>query len=209
MVPGAPAGWAELNRRFGTKPLAQLFAPAISAAREGVPRPGKTWSPCGKRTPGGSPPPWSRTPPPRLLVGSGFMKPDGTPHRAGDVFRWEEYAQTLEELAATGCESYYRGPLMEKIVAFSQATGGYFCEDDFGTTSREWVEPISTDYKGGTPSARSPQRTRDHGAHGPEPAEGAGAVRQKDCAATPITRSWSPSSWPLRTPRPMWRIPGT
>lgn len=39
-----------------------------------------------------------------------FMKPDGTPYRAGDVFRWEEYAQTLEELAATGCESYYRGP---------------------------------------------------------------------------------------------------
>ena len=37
MVPGAPAGWAELNRRFGTKPLPQLFAPAISAAREGVP----------------------------------------------------------------------------------------------------------------------------------------------------------------------------
>ena len=49
------------------------------------------------------------------------------------------------ELAATGCESYYRGPLMEKIVAFSQATGGYFCEDDFRNYKPEWVEPISTD----------------------------------------------------------------
>ena len=37
MVPGAPAGWAELNRRFGTKPLKKLFDPAILAAREGVP----------------------------------------------------------------------------------------------------------------------------------------------------------------------------
>jgi len=37
MVPGAPAGWAELNRRFGTKPLADLFAPAIAFAREGYP----------------------------------------------------------------------------------------------------------------------------------------------------------------------------
>ena len=37
MVPGAPGGWAELNRRFGTRPLEELFAPAISAAREGVP----------------------------------------------------------------------------------------------------------------------------------------------------------------------------
>ena len=58
--------------------------------------------------------------------------------------------ETLEELAATGCESYYRGPLMEKIVAFSQATGGYFCEDDFRNYKPEWVEPISTDYKGYT-----------------------------------------------------------
>ena len=37
MVPGAPAGWAELNRRFGTKPLTELFAPAIASARDGVP----------------------------------------------------------------------------------------------------------------------------------------------------------------------------
>ena len=56
----------------------------------------------------------------------------------------------LEELAATGCESYYRGPLMEQIVAFSRATGGYFCEDDFRNYKPEWVEPISTDYKGYT-----------------------------------------------------------
>ena len=39
MVPSAPAGWAELNRRFGTKPLAELFAPAISYAEEGYPVP--------------------------------------------------------------------------------------------------------------------------------------------------------------------------
>lgn len=39
MVPGAPAGWAELSRRFGTKPLAELFAPAIAYAREGYPVP--------------------------------------------------------------------------------------------------------------------------------------------------------------------------
>lgn len=52
-----------------------------------------------------------------------FLKEDGAPYRSGDIFRWEEYAQTLEELAATNCESYYRGALMEKIVAFSRETG--------------------------------------------------------------------------------------
>ena len=149
MVPGAPAGWAELNRRFGTKPLAQLFAPAISAAREGVPvqvNLEPLWEADARRIASAM----EQDPAPHAYWWERFMKPDGTPYRAGDVFRWEEYAQTLEELAATGCESYYRGPLMEKIVAFSQATGGYFCEDDFRNYKPEWVEPISTDYKGYT-----------------------------------------------------------
>ena len=149
MVPGAPAGWAELNRRFGTKPLAQLFAPAISAAREGVPvqvNLEPMWEADARRIASAM----EQDPAPHAYWWERFMKLDGTPYRAGDVFRWEEYAQTLEELAATGCESYYRGPLMEKIVAFSQATGGYFCEDDFRNYKPEWVEPISTDYKGYT-----------------------------------------------------------
>ena len=149
MVPGAPAGWAELNRRFGTKPLAQLFAPAISAAREGVPvqvNLEPMWEADARRIASAM----EQDPAPHAYWWERFMKPDGTPYRAGDVFRWEEYAQTLEELAATGCESYYRGPLMEKIVAFSQATDGYFCEDDFRNYKPEWVEPISTDYKGYT-----------------------------------------------------------
>lgn len=149
MVPGAPAGWAELNRRFGTKPLLQLFAPAISAAREGVPvqvNLEPMWEEDARRIAAAM----ERDPSPHAYWWERFMKPDGTPYRAGDVFRWEEYAQTLEELAATGCESYYRGPLMEQIVAFSRATGGYFCEDDFRNYKPEWVEPISTDYKGYT-----------------------------------------------------------
>lgn len=149
MVPGAPAGWAELNRRFGTKPLPQLFAPAISAAREGVPvqvNMEPMWEEDARRIAAAM----ERDPSPHAYWWERFMKPDGTPYRAGDVFRWEEYAQTLEELAATGCESYYRGPLMEQIVAFSRATGGYFCEDDFRNYKPEWVEPISTDYKGYT-----------------------------------------------------------
>lgn len=149
MVPGAPAGWAELNRRFGTKPLPQLFAPAISAAREGVPvqvNLEPMWEEDARRIAAAM----ERDPSPHAYWWERFMKPDGTPYRAGDVFRWEEYAQTLEELAATGCESYYRGPLMKQIVAFSRATGGYFCEDDFRNYKPEWVEPISTDYKGYT-----------------------------------------------------------
>lgn len=93
--------------------------------------------------------PWAENPAPHATGGRSSPK-TGSPYRAGDIFRWEEYAQTLEELAATNCESYYRGPLMEKMVAFSRETGGYFSEEDFGSYRPMWVEPISVDYKGCT-----------------------------------------------------------
>ena len=149
MVPGAPAGWAAINKKFGAKPLSELFAPAISYAREGYPVPVNLepqWEKDSQRIAAAR----SKEPAPHSYWWNTFMKEDGTHYRAGELFRWEEYAQTMEELAATDCESYYRGPLMEKIVAFSRETGGYFCGDDFRNYQPMWVEPITTDYKGYT-----------------------------------------------------------
>ena len=149
MVPGAPAGWAELNRRFGTKPLAELFAPAISYAREGCPVPVNVavqWEKDAGRIAAAM----ERDRAPHAYWWKSFMKKDGSPYRAGDLFCWEEYAATLEELAATGCESFYRGLLMEKIVSFSRETGGWFSREDFQNYHPEWVEPITADYKGYT-----------------------------------------------------------
>ena len=148
MVPGAPAGWAELNRRFGSKPLAELFAPAIAGAREGVPvavNLEPMWVEDSWRIKAAM----EQNPAPHAYWWSRFTK-NGAPYQAGDLFRWEEYAQTLEELADTGCESYYRGGIMEKIVAFSQETGGYFSQEDFRSYRPEWVEPITVDYRGYT-----------------------------------------------------------
>lgn len=149
MVPGAPAGWAELNRRFGTRPLAELFAPAVRYARQGVPvavNVARQWAEDSRRIRKAM----EKNPAPHAYWWKSFMKEDGTAYRAGDVFRWEEYAATLEELAATGCESYYRGALMEKMVAFSEETGGYFIRADFQNYRPEWVEPITADYRGYT-----------------------------------------------------------
>ncbi|MGX8707001.1 MAG: gamma-glutamyltransferase family protein, partial [bacterium] len=149
MVPGAPAGWAELNRRFGTKPLTELFMPAIDYARDGVPitvNVAKQWAKDAPRIARAM----KNDAAPHVYWWQCFTKMDGSPYRAGEVFRWDAYADTLEELAQTRCESYYRGALMEKIVAFSRATGGYFCEDDFRNYHPEWVEPITADYKGYT-----------------------------------------------------------
>ena len=148
MVPGAPAGWAQLKDRFGTKSLSELFAPAISYAREGVPVPvnvAKQWRKDILRIEAAM----EKNPQPHRYWWERFTK-DGQSYEAGDLFRWEEYAQTLEELARTNCESYYRGSIMEKIVSFSQQTGGYFAREDFENYHPLWVEPITTDYKGYT-----------------------------------------------------------
>ena len=149
MVPGAPAGWAALNARFGTKPLSELFAPAISYAENGYAVPvnvGKLWARDSKRIARVM----AQDPAPYEYWWKSFMKPDGSPYRAGDVFRFPAYADTMRSLAETNCESYYRGELMERIVAHSRATGGYFCEDDFKNYHPEWVEPITQDYRGYT-----------------------------------------------------------
>lgn len=149
MVPGAPGGWAAIQKRFCTKPLEELFAPAIACARDGVPVPvnvARQWASEQKRLKQAV----ETNPAAHGYFWKSFMKEDGQPYRAGELFRWEEYARTLEELAATGCESYYRGELMEKIVAFSRETGGYFSREDFTTYQPQWVEPITADYKGYT-----------------------------------------------------------
>ncbi len=149
MVPGAPAGWAALNRRFGTKPLSELFAPAIRYAEDGYPVPvnvARQWERDSRRIARAM----EKDAAPHEYWWQCFMKPDGTPYRAGEIFRFPAYADTMRALAETECESYYRGELMEKIVAHSRATGGYFCEEDFRAYQPEWVEPITQDYRGYT-----------------------------------------------------------
>lgn len=149
MVPGAPAGWAALQSRFGSRPLKELFAPAVSAAREGVPvqvNLEPQWRLDSARIAGAR----AQNPAPHEGWWQVFMKADGSPYRAGDLFRWSDYADTLEELAATGCESYYRGGLMEELVAFSRRTGGYFSPEDFQDYRPVWTEPITQDYRGYT-----------------------------------------------------------
>lgn len=146
MVPGAPSAWAELRRRFGTKSMAELMAPAIQYAREGFCIPVnvyKQWreevvrfTAAAKREPEVFAP-WLR-----------YFTKDGRTYAPGDTFRNPDYAATLESLADTDCESYYRGEITQKIVEFSQRTGGLFGERDFEAYRAQWVEPISVNYKG-------------------------------------------------------------
>ncbi len=148
MVPGAPAAWAELRKRFGTKSMKELMAPAMAYAREGFCLPVnvyKLWKDEIDRFT-----PFAKENPEVFGPCMDYFSKDGKTYEAGDTFVSEDYANTLESLAATDCESFYRGEIMEKIVAFSKKTGGFFEKEDFENYHCRWVEPLTVDYKGYT-----------------------------------------------------------
>ena len=146
MVPGAPAAWAALRRRFGRLSMAELMAPAIQYAREGFPvslNVHRLWVGEAERFKAAA-----EKEPAVFAPWLAYFTKDGEAYGPGELFRLPDYADTLESLAATDCESYYRGELTEKIVAFSRQTGGYFSEEDFENYAPLWVEPITINYKG-------------------------------------------------------------
>ena len=131
-VPGAVDGWFELHQRFGRLPMKDLLAPAIRAAREGVPIPrviASEWPKSGK---------------------AGYATTFLPAPREGAIFKNPDLARTYEAIAAGGRDAYYKGQIADAIVAFSQNHGGFFAKEDFTAHHSDWVDPISTDYRGVT-----------------------------------------------------------
>ena len=143
-VPGAPRAWAELVGRFGKRTLAEDLAPAVAYAREGwpcAPNLAQTWRAAWesfrKTLQGPEFEAWFRT-----------FAPAGRSPEAGDLIRLPEHADTLEEIGATGGESFYRGELAKRIDAESRKYGGYLRYEDLAAYEARWVEPIRLNYRG-------------------------------------------------------------
>ena len=143
-VPGIPAAWSELNKKYGKLSLMECLSPAINYAREGYvvsPNVAKVWKKSyelyEKELIGEEFKPWFDT----------FSK-DGKAPEAGDIFICEEQASTLEEIANTQAESFYRGRLADKIDEYSKKFNGAIRKSDLECFYPTWVEPISTEYKG-------------------------------------------------------------
>jgi gamma-glutamyltranspeptidase/glutathione hydrolase len=137
-VPGAVDGWFELHARFGRLPMSAVLAPAIRSAREGEPVPqviAAAWERGGrlfKDKPG---------------FAATFL-PEGRAPREGEVFRNPALARTYEALAKDGRDAFYKGEVARAIVEFSRRNGGFFSEQDLAGHRSEWVEPLSTEYRG-------------------------------------------------------------
>lgn len=137
-VPGCVATWAQLSKRFGKLPFADLFEAGIHYAREGYPVSpiiAGGWKIAEDRYPDF--PEWRRV-----------FTPNGHAPRPGDVWRSEDHARTLEEIAATGGESFYRGALAKRIADCAAAEGGLLSTEDLAAHESNFVEPIGQDYRG-------------------------------------------------------------
>lgn len=137
-VPGCASGWDELNRRFGSRPLGELLQPAIRTAEEGCPVPqiiAGYWKDAEKS----------------LLecpdTAATYLI-DGRTPRCGEVFRNTHLAATYRTIVDAGTEAFYRGEIARKIVEYSRQNGGFLTMEDFADHKSEWVEPVSTDYRG-------------------------------------------------------------
>lgn len=134
-VPGCVSGWAALQKKLGRFDMAKVLETPISYARGGFPV-----SPVIAQS-------WSFGSESNAALAKTYM-PEGKPVRFGDIFRNEDLAMVFETLAKEGADAFYQGQIAERIVKFSQANGGRFSIRDFREHTANWVEPVSTNYRG-------------------------------------------------------------
>src|SRR5260221_1687644 len=139
-VPGSVDGWQKLLDRFGKKKLDELLAPAIQIAQDGFPVTEWIAIHFAKEVD-------------MLRNDEGAAKTFLVANRApklGEVFRNRDLAWSLRRIAKGGRDAFYRGEITRRLLAFSDRPAGSFTAKDLSDYSSEWVEPISTTYRGWT-----------------------------------------------------------
>lgn len=137
-VPGCVDGWYEMHDMFGKLPMKDILQPAITYAREGFPV--------------------SEVIAYYLQRGTELLKdypnikevymPGGKAPSKGEVFKNPLLANTLERIVKGGRNEFYRGDIAREIDAFMKKQGGFLSYDDLARHHSEWVEPVSTTYRG-------------------------------------------------------------
>lgn len=137
-VPGVVDGWASLLKKFGTMDFSKILAPAIRYAEEGFPVtelvadlwPSSEWM---------------------LKNDSNAARvflPNGKPPVVGEIFRNSQLAWSLRQIAEKGRDAYYKGEIARRIIDYSARHEGTMTLEDLAKYSSEWVETISTTYRG-------------------------------------------------------------
>ena len=137
-TPGAVDGWVRLSERFGKLPFSDLFTPAITYARDGFhvgPVTSMRWQDAAEYYSGFNE--FRRC----------FLK-NGCAPAPGQLFQCSDQADTLERIADSNGEDFYRGELASRIVASAESEDGALSAGDLETHRSEWVRPLSIKYRG-------------------------------------------------------------
>ena len=137
-VPGAVDGWFALHQRFGKLPMKTVLAPTIRTAREGHPVSELVAYYWGRSVP-------------RLSRFPGFTEQftlDGHAPKKGEIWKNPRLADTLERIVRGGRDAFYKGPIAQTIGEYVRAQGGFLGAEDLAAHRSEWVQPVSTNYRG-------------------------------------------------------------
>ena len=137
-VPGAVSAWVALSEKFGRLPFPDLFEPAIGYASDGFlvgPKSAYFWDFAIQRF--SDYPAFQET-----------FSIDGRAPRAGERMHLPDHARSLELIASTRGEAFYRGELALRMAADAKQHGALMTADDFAAHQCDWVEPIGTDALG-------------------------------------------------------------
>jgi gamma-glutamyltranspeptidase/glutathione hydrolase len=139
-VPGAVRGWAAMHARFGKLPWKDLFTDAILYSEKGFPVSEviqEAWTlDIGMQ---------------RLRTNDESVRvflPGGKAPEVGEVFRNPDLGKAYRAIAEQGPDAFYKGAVAAAILKTSQHLGGTMTQEDLAAFSPEWVNPISTDYRG-------------------------------------------------------------
>jgi gamma-glutamyltranspeptidase/glutathione hydrolase len=139
-VPGAFDGWVTLLDKYGTMKLADLLAPAIEYAEQGFPvmeKAAEDWEAEVNKLKQNQ------------AAADNYLVAGRAP-RPGEIFRQRNLARTFRTLAHGGRDAFYKGEIAQQIADYCQKNGGFISLADLAAQKSEWVDPISTNYRGYT-----------------------------------------------------------
>ncbi|WP_263355622.1 gamma-glutamyltransferase [Acidicapsa ligni] len=139
-VPGTVAGWDALQKRWGKLSMAEELAPAVALATQGIAvteTDADNWKTYGM--------PFLKNP-----EFARVFLPDGKAPLAGQLFKNPELAETLRLIGKQGRDGFYKGQTASAILKLERELGGFMEADDLADFQPEWIDPVSTTYRGWT-----------------------------------------------------------
>lgn len=139
-VPGTVDAWFAGHEHFGRLEMVRLLQPATDLARDGYPVSPRLAAVLANQ---------------RDLITSwpglqSLVYPGGSTPDPGALLRMPALARSLAAIAAGGRGAFYEGEIATSMAATVASLGGWLSATDLAKYSGEWVEPISTGYRGVT-----------------------------------------------------------